>query len=173
MMSAGVITSICWNVAVGPLSRPSSVHDQCIAHHLGSDGGGMRCCYPDRSCNGCGALNYGRTSDHENRLGLTRGLAGASIEPRDQAISLPKLDIVSVDALLCRLNCRFVVGAIEENRLLEMSVAADDVNSIIRHPRLPSRMNVHNYCFTRFGRCLSGTGLRIDFICGFLRRKNG
>ena len=75
------------------------------------------------------------------RAGLTRGLVGASIEPRDQAISLPKLNAVPVDVLPCRLDGCFVIGAVKENRFLEMAVSSYDVKPVVDHLRHPAAEN--------------------------------
>jgi hypothetical protein len=61
------------------------------------------------------------------------------VEPGYLPVALPKLNVVTVDELFCRLNRRFVIGAINANRPDEISKRANHVNSIFRHLRPPER----------------------------------
>jgi hypothetical protein len=49
------------------------------------------------------------------------------------AIPLPKLDVVSVNKLLCRFDCCAVVTTIKNYRFHEMTVAANYVCSVVGH----------------------------------------
>jgi hypothetical protein len=62
---------------------------------------------------------------------------GIVIELGYLPIALPKLNIMTVDKLLCPLNGFAIVGAFEWNRIVEMTVSPDDVGAIFRHMPLP------------------------------------
>ena len=55
------------------------------------------------------------------------------------AIVLPKFNVVAVNKLLCLFPSFAIVSAVERNKLLEMAVPADDVNSILYHMRSPDQ----------------------------------
>jgi hypothetical protein len=55
------------------------------------------------------------------------------------AIALPKFNVVAVNKLLCLFPSFAIVSAVERNKLLEMAVPADDVNSILCHMRSPDQ----------------------------------
>src|ERR1700730_535357 len=55
------------------------------------------------------------------------------------AIVLPKFNVVAVNKLLCLFPSFAIVSAVERNKVLEMAVPADDVNSILRHMRSPDQ----------------------------------
>jgi hypothetical protein len=51
-------------------------------------------------------------------------LFGLGVERRYLSVALPKLDIVTVDELLCQFNRRFIVGAVDLKCLHEVAVDA-------------------------------------------------
>jgi hypothetical protein len=53
------------------------------------------------------------------------------------SVALPKLHVVAVYKLFCPLLGLCVIGAIEVNRAMEMTVRSDNVNAIIRHDAAP------------------------------------
>jgi hypothetical protein len=55
------------------------------------------------------------------------------------AIVLPKFNVVAVNKLLCLFPSFAIVSAVERNKVLEMAVPADDVNSILCHMRSPDQ----------------------------------
>ena len=57
-------------------------------------------------------------------------LVGLALELRYLPVQLLKLHIVPINQLFGGLNCRIVVGAIEDNGFDEMAVAADDVCAV-------------------------------------------
>jgi hypothetical protein len=61
------------------------------------------------------------------------GIFRAGVEPGNSAILLPEFNVVAVDKLLGRFDCRIVTGAIELDRIDEMAVAANDVDAITSH----------------------------------------
>jgi hypothetical protein len=66
-------------------------------------------------------------------------LRGFAIEPRDPAIPLPQLQIVTVYRWLGRFDSRIVVFAAKVNRFDEPAVLADDVDAIVLHYKTPVR----------------------------------
>jgi hypothetical protein len=72
---------------------------------------------------------------------------------------LPKLDIVAVDELLCGFNRGVVVLAIKLDRPHEMTVTANDINSIIAHLRHLYRRKFRNYAILKVPNSLFGSGL--------------
>jgi hypothetical protein len=77
------------------------------------------------------------SSSTETSNGSTEAALLFGVELSYPAVVLPKLDIVTVYQLLCRLHRRFIVGAVKVHGLLKMAVATDNVGSIIGHVMPP------------------------------------
>jgi hypothetical protein len=58
-----------------------------------------------------------------------------AVKFRNAAFPLPKLNIVTVDVLLCGFDCCVIVGALKLDAPHDMAVVAKDINSIIGHQR--------------------------------------
>lgn len=74
---------------------------------------------------------------------------GGSPEPGYPAITLPKLDVVPVDQLLCGFDRGAVILAIELDRPDEFAVIPNDINSILTHLRHPRRSTISSYAIIK------------------------
>jgi hypothetical protein len=59
------------------------------------------------------------------------------VEPGYLSVSLPKLNVVAVNELLCLFRGLGIVGAFERKRVEEMAVWTDGVNAVFRHVAAP------------------------------------
>ena len=56
-----------------------------------------------------------------------------AVEPEYPAIFLPYLDIAPFDVLLCGLNRRVIIGALNTDALGDLVIIREDVDSILAH----------------------------------------
>jgi hypothetical protein len=62
-------------------------------------------------------------------------------KPTNKPRTDPKLDAMPINEALRTLDCRRIVGTNNRFESIEMSVAPDEVSSILFHPKAPLRMS--------------------------------
>jgi hypothetical protein len=63
-------------------------------------------------------------------------------QSRYEAFAAPKLDVVDVDQPLCLFDCLGIVGAKQRLESGKVVVTADNVGSILGHPKSPRPINI-------------------------------